>query len=596
MREQAGYTPTDPKGSIRTVPADLHARQEQCLLRSIRNVSAATAARFESLPSQIRRHRAVTRTTVVALAMAVVLGLSQQAVSQASPPLAATTAPTSLLPTNVGVAIPTNDAIRITFPAPMSPPSVDAGLRLLPETSFTTSWSRDLRSVEITPSHLWATDQRYLVFVPEAASKADGAALGQAARYSFTTQTAPTVSDFLVDVDDPAAEAAASQPMAMLESGVTADPDAVEPNPVPPNTAGEVSRRTSITIGFATRMNASDVEEQFAITPGVKGSFAWRGNQLTFTPEKPFAADSRYSVSVAGARDALGNPIGGEAVFSFTTRVGAQVVRAQPALDAADVTGNVLELWFSAPMQTDAVDTAFAIRDLAAGGLVGGNLSWNADGTHLTFIGDSDFPASRRFELRLNAGSVDGDGNPVEMAYTFSSAAGAAADVSVTQRDAVPPSTVTPTQPPTTPTPVVPPPAPSSDAVQYALNQVNAARAAYGFAPIVLDAAVSAVAQAHATDQAVNGYFSHVSLDGRTRDQRLAAGGVSYSSSGENQCYYSGLSIVQTLTWCHAQFMSEPYPGQWNHIANILGPSFTRLGVGIAQAGSTVIITWDFVG
>ena len=40
--------------------------------------------------------------------------------------------------------------------------------------------------------------------------------------------------------------------------------------------------------------------------------------------------------------------------------------------------------------------------------------------------------------------------------------------------------------------------------------------------------------------------------------------------------------------------MAEPYPGQWNHIGNILSPSAHRMGVGIAQVGSKIVIVWDF--
>jgi uncharacterized protein YkwD len=542
------------------------------------------AARFESLPARISRHRAASRTTVVAVALAIVLGLSQQAVSQASRPLNEV-APTSLLPANIGVAIPSNDAIRIDFDSPMDPTSVDAGLRVYPETSFSTTWAPDGRSVEVHPSGRWSTDQRYLVLVPATAVTASGETLGDTARYSFTTQTAPTVADFQVDIGSQANLNVAKQPKAMLETQLTAD--AAHPDPSPPeNTKAEVSRRTAVSLTFTTPMDQADVERHFAITPAVEGTFAWKGNEVTFTPSEPLAPNARYSVSVAEARDQLGNKIGGDPVFSFTTRVGAQVVRSEPAADQADVTGNVLQLWFSAPMNTASVDRAFALWDRSAGGLVGGNLSWNEDRTLLTFLGDVDFVPGRHFELQLDKGAVDRDGNAVELSYTFSSAAGPAPDVAVTQRAATPAA----------PRPVPPPPAPSGDAVQYALNQVNSARGAYGFAPLVLDGAVSAVAQAHAVDQAVNGYFSHTSLDGRTREQRLANGGVSFSSSGENQCYYNGMSIVDTLNWCHAQFMAEPYPGQWNHIGNILSPSFTRMGVGIAQAGATVIITWDFVG
>jgi uncharacterized protein YkwD len=42
--------------------------------------------------------------------------------------------------------------------------------------------------------------------------------------------------------------------------------------------------------------------------------------------------------------------------------------------------------------------------------------------------------------------------------------------------------------------------------------------------------------------------------------------------------------------------MSEPYPGYFNHIANILDPDFRRVGIGIATAGGKVIVVWDFAG
>jgi hypothetical protein len=55
-----------------------------------------------------------------------------------------------------------------------------------------------------------------------------------------------------------------------------------------------------------------------------------------------------------------------------------------------------------------------------------------------------------------------------------------------------------------------------------------------------------------------------------------------------------GRSVIATLDWCHAAFMSEPYPGQFNHIANVLNPNATRVGVGIAQVGSKIVIVWDY--
>jgi hypothetical protein len=61
-------------------------------------------------------------------------------------------------------------------------------------------------------------------------------------------------------------------------------------------------------------------------------------------------------------------------------------------------------------------------------------------------------------------------------------------------------------------------------------------------------------------------------------------------------CYYNGLGLRAMLDWCHNTFMSEPYPGYPNHIGNILSSHYNRVGVGIAQRGSKVIIVWDFAG
>jgi hypothetical protein len=42
--------------------------------------------------------------------------------------------------------------------------------------------------------------------------------------------------------------------------------------------------------------------------------------------------------------------------------------------------------------------------------------------------------------------------------------------------------------------------------------------------------------------------------------------------------------------------MAEPYPGYFNHIANILSPRFSRVGIGIAQSGGKIYVVWDFAG
>jgi uncharacterized protein YkwD len=130
---------------------------------------------------------------------------------------------------------------------------------------------------------------------------------------------------------------------------------------------------------------------------------------------------------------------------------------------------------------------------------------------------------------------------------------------------------------------------------QYALNQINAARAQYGRAPLALNSTITAVAYGHAADMLAYNYFSHTSRNGMTYRQRLTAGGVSYGYSGENICYLGGGGGIQaTLNWCHAQFWAEPYPGGGNHKDNILSPNYRRIGIGIASGGGKVYVVWDF--
>ena len=260
---------------------------------------------------------------------------------------------------------------------------------------------------------------------------------------------------------------------------------------------------------------------------------------------------------------------------------GAQVTKTQPEVDATDVEPATVELWFSQPMNVDATNKAFGLTDTSNGALVGGNLDWNAAGTQLVYAPDTALPGGRKYVVAFEGGARDADGNKVETTLAFTTRAAPVVEVVRAQ------TTVRST-------PVVAAPAPATSLAGYALNQVNAARAAYGFAPVVLDASISAVASAHAMDQAQNGYFSHTGANGSSRETRLRAGGVSFGWSGENQCYHMGMSQQATLNWCHAQFMAEPYPGEWNHIANILNPNARRMGVGIATVGSTTVITWNF--
>ncbi|HEX7197107.1 MAG TPA: Ig-like domain-containing protein, partial [Candidatus Limnocylindria bacterium] len=528
------------------------------------------------------------RVSLATLSFILIIAFSQQTPVTQAGPEAAPVIPQSLLPQNVGVGVSTDHSVTIAFDHAMNPGSVEEALQVLPAQPVELSWSQGLDEVTVTPQRRWRTDESYVVVVGESALQADGRKLSATGRYAFSTQAAPTVSDIQVrmapstSVKPKLDDAAREMAVAVLDADALSS-DQVDALP-PTTTAKDVSATSAITVSFSAAMDPADVERHFAISPDIPGDLAWEGSDLVFTPSERLEPGSRYTISLAGSHDSAGNLIGGKSNFSFIVQPGAQVTKTSPEVDATDVEPANVELWFSQPMDIEATNEAFALTDTANGSLVPGVLNWNEVGTQLVYTPDNPLPGGRTFALTFDEGARDADGNSVDAALSFTTKAApvvvAAARATTSVRSA--------------PAPVVPPPAPSSSLEGYALNQVNASRAAYGFGPVVLDAKISAVAYAHAYDQAANGYFSHTGRNGSTRESRLRAGGVSFGWSGENQCYRVGMSLQATLDWCHAQFMAEPYPGHWNHIANVLNPNARRLGVGIANVGGRVVIVWDF--
>ncbi len=554
-----------------------------CLLRPIRTVRAALPATFESLGTLLSRHRAVTRVAAAALSFTFIIATSQQTATTQAGPEPVPLVPESLLPQNVGIGVPTDRGVTIIFEAPMDSESVESSLQLLPAAKAELAWNADRTELTVGPERLWRTEERYLLVVPSSALHEDGSPLGEAMRYAFTTQIAPSVAEFQVRL---VASDIATEPPIDTATSLTTSPAEAAGTFSPTTTATEVSATSAISIGFTAPMDRQDVEDHFAIMPAVDGELSWEDSTLVFRPTERLEPGARYTVSVIGAHDVSGNLLRGKANFSFLVQEGAQLTRTAPEADAGDVEPETVEMWFSAPMDVDATNEAFGLTDGSTGALVGGVLSWNESATQLVYRPDQPFAGGRTFEIALD-GARDQDGNSLDLSWSFSTKA-PPAPAPAPQRS----TTSTRTAP--APAPAPPPAAPATSLAGYALNQVNAARAAYGFAPVVLDPAISAVASAHAWDQANNNYFSHYGLNGSTRESRLRAGGVSFSWSGENQCYLVGRSQQATLDWCHQQFMAEPYPGHWNHIANILNPNARRMGVGIATVGGKTVITWNF--
>ena len=106
------------------------------------------------------------------------------------------------------------------------------------------------------------------------------------------------------------------------------------------------------------------------------------------------------------------------------------------------------------------------------------------------------------------------------------------------------------------------------------LEMVNRERAKEGLPPLKADAEMTRVARAHSRDMFARGYFAHNSPEGKTPFDRMRAANVKFIAAGEN------LALAQTLEIAHTNLMNSP-----GHRANILHPSFGRLGIGVLDGG-----------
>lgn len=105
------------------------------------------------------------------------------------------------------------------------------------------------------------------------------------------------------------------------------------------------------------------------------------------------------------------------------------------------------------------------------------------------------------------------------------------------------------------------------------LELVNKERVSQGLKPLSPNPKAQEVARAHSRDMFAQGYFSHISLDGRTPFQRMEDGGVEFKAAGEN------LALAPTIDLAHTGLMNSP-----GHRANILSPNYGTAGIGVIES------------
>lgn len=124
------------------------------------------------------------------------------------------------------------------------------------------------------------------------------------------------------------------------------------------------------------------------------------------------------------------------------------------------------------------------------------------------------------------------------------------------------------------------------------LQQINAARAVArscggtampAAAPLAWNDRLFSAAARHSSDMAVNNYFSHTGLDGRSAAQRVAAEGYAWTWVGENIA--AGQASVSVVM---GGWLASP-----GHCANIMRAEYRDVGVScVQQSGSTYGHYW----
>lgn len=103
---------------------------------------------------------------------------------------------------------------------------------------------------------------------------------------------------------------------------------------------------------------------------------------------------------------------------------------------------------------------------------------------------------------------------------------------------------------------------------------VNEERVQRGLSALAWDERLVPVARAHSEEMLKLKYFSHESPVTGSPFDRLKAAGITYSRAGEN------LAFAQSVSVAHRALMDSP-----GHRENILRPEFSRLAIGVINAG-----------
>ncbi len=145
------------------------------------------------------------------------------------------------------------------------------------------------------------------------------------------------------------------------------------------------------------------------------------------------------------------------------------------------------------------------------------------------------------------------------------------------------------------------PPALAWEHIQYlkeverkVIQLTNEVRRDHHLMPLERDTTLIDIARAHSDDMLKRNYFSHVSPDGKSiQDRIVPAYSRTLSRAGEN--IWSGHGYDYSDSTLMARVIVDSWMSSPGHRANILNPNFNYLGVGVSAMGKEVRATQNFI-
>jgi len=126
---------------------------------------------------------------------------------------------------------------------------------------------------------------------------------------------------------------------------------------------------------------------------------------------------------------------------------------------------------------------------------------------------------------------------------------------------------------------------------EYVLGLVNRDRADAGLEPVERDEVAERAAQRHVEDMARHGFTAHWGTDGSVPEQRYSEAGGTQMVQENAACFFDAVArdldndpvfLPSELAKIALAFISEVPPND-GHKRNILKPSHTHLGIGLAK-------------